>query len=134
MARQTSIEAYRQIESEGLLKKLKLEVYKIIFENGPITGSELFTIAKKNHGDTSLRDIYQPRLGELRSLGVVQEVGKKFCSISGRKVLLWDVTKKVPKKEKKTLTMEIAELDRQIKKLREKRKMLFAKLQRTFDF
>lgn len=101
MVRKTSIEVYHKIKSEGLLSKMRLEAYKLLYEHGPCTASELFSIAKKINGNTSLRDCYQKRLGELRDQGAVSELGEKICSVSNRLVILWDVTDKLPIKTEK---------------------------------
>jgi hypothetical protein len=45
-----------------------------------------------------------PRFAELERVGVIAVVGEKDCSVTGRNVLLWDVTEKLPiklEKEKK---------------------------------
>lgn len=98
MTRQTSIDAYRTIESQGLLSALRFRVYEHLFHNGPCTAKEV---------DIALRDptqasgVYQTRLSELRDLGVVREIGKKTCQYSGHSVILWDVTKSLPKAKKR---------------------------------
>lgn len=98
MIRQTSIDVYHQIEAEGLLSKLRLEVYKALFKSGPCTALELYSRAfKGTHRDHSIT----PRFSELEASGVIRSVGETKCKISGRTVILWDVTSKLPEKIKK---------------------------------
>jgi len=92
--RQTSITAYHQIKSEGLLGRHAFQVYQVLFKHGPLTGRETFQ--RIGHGFTTHTGA---RLTELRDAGVVSEVGHKICSVTGRRVILWDVTSKLPKKK-----------------------------------
>jgi uncharacterized protein with PIN domain len=41
-----------------------------------------------------------PRFAELERLEVIKSIGTKTCSVTGREVLVWDVTKSVQKKPK----------------------------------
>jgi predicted transcriptional regulator len=93
--RSTSIEVYNQIEREGLLSRKRFEVYQKLFHSGPLTQSE--TTVKLNGKQTTVT----PRFAELESLGAIHPVGEKICGVTGRKVLLWDVTDRVPMKFEK---------------------------------
>jgi hypothetical protein len=86
--RQTSIQAYTEIESKGLLSKVRWKVYEHLFNAGPLTGSEL------NHdlGGSG----YHKRLSELEQLGVVYLAGKRTCNITGMECETWDVTATLP--------------------------------------
>lgn len=97
MTRQTSIEAYHQIVSEGLLKSIQLETYKLLFKHGPCTGSELTKIAMEKSSNPRPRDSHFQRCSELRDKGLVYEVGKRPCTVTGRRCIEWDVTDKLPK-------------------------------------
>lgn len=91
--RETSKRAYYTIENEGLLTKVRLHVYQTLFHYGPLTQMETCrTIDDKNRQDRT----FMPRFAELRNMGVIVEIGEKICSITGRNVILWDVTKKLP--------------------------------------
>lgn len=97
MIRQTSIQAYNDIKFNGLLSKRRWQVYDILFKEGALTGSELAVKFKKQYG------VFAPsntnvvtRLGELRDLGVAYEVKTTICSVTGMKVILWDVTSNLP--------------------------------------
>jgi len=98
--RQTSIDVYHQIESEGLLSKRRWEVYHILFNHGPMTSNETFDYSKL-HGVDGYRHNANARMTELRELGVVQEIGTTLCSKTGRRVILWDVTSNLPKEPPK---------------------------------
>lgn len=107
MIRHTSKQSYDTIKFNGLLSKRRWQVYDILFRDGALTGSELALKFKKEYG------VFAPsntnvvtRLGELRDLGVVYEVKTTICSVTGMKVILWDVTDRLPlsniKKPKKS--------------------------------
>lgn len=90
MQRQTSIDCYNKIKSEGLLAKRRLEVYEAIFKNAPCTTNEaLKDIYSGSHGVGS-------RTTELRDLGVIYEKGIRPCKVTGRNVIEWDLTDKLP--------------------------------------
>jgi DNA-binding Lrp family transcriptional regulator len=88
--RRTSAQAYHQIEAEGLLSKLKLAVYQELFHHGPLTAKE---VAKRLGAE---RDSISPRMKELVRLGVVAEAGERFCTVSEREAVAWDVTDALP--------------------------------------
>jgi hypothetical protein len=90
--RSTSIEAYLQIQEEGLLAKTRLAVYQWLYHNGPATARQV------EYGMDNIHA--HKRLPELRNSGVVQETGKGVCPITGRRAIVWDVTANLPTKEK----------------------------------
>jgi hypothetical protein len=105
-ARFTSVQVYQQIEAEGLLSKMRWQVYSWLFKNGPATGSEVNEGLDMPHG--------HKRLSELQQQGVVIEVGTKECSVSGREAISWDVTDSLPKtfipsKRKTKIDIELQE-------------------------
>ncbi len=97
MTRDTSVEAYREIKENGLLSKQRWEVYDLLFEYGPRTAAELWQVSPRRHTQD-----YRPaninRLGELRDCGVVKELEPRKCSVTGRRVIVWDVTRYTPVK------------------------------------
>ena len=105
MIRQTSIEAYNQIKEEGLLSRRSFEVYDSLYSFGPATANELFSqmMLKNKTLDQSNTNV-RARLNELREDGTAQELGTKTCSITGRNVILWNVTRNLPIKPKNKLT------------------------------
>ena len=95
--RQTSIDCYNQIKSSGLLSKRRWEIYDIVFRYGAMTSNETFDYSELK-GVDGYRHNANARMTELRELGVVQELGTTICSKTGKKVILWDVTARLPVK------------------------------------
>lgn len=106
MIRQTSIDVYHQIQAEGLLSRRRFETYECLFNNGPLTAMET-----GRRIDGVLDHSISPRFAELKRLGVIQEVGEKLCSITGRNVLLWDVTDRLPLKLEKRKKIKCKQCD-----------------------
>jgi hypothetical protein len=96
--RQTSIDCYNQIKQEGLLSKRRLEVYEALLSTAPCTSSEAIRNAKTTFGVFGVSS----RFTELRELGVIYERGEKQCSITGRNVIEWDLTDRLPVNIKKS--------------------------------
>lgn len=92
--RDTSLEVFKRIKDNGLLSQRRLEVYAGLFEYGPCTANELF---KKMRGVSQVSQAnIQPRLNELVSSGVAKEVETRDCSITGNRVIVYDVTSGLP--------------------------------------
>lgn len=91
MTRETSKEVYKQIKAEGLLSPLRMQVYEVVHNLGPLTNSECAAYMRCQKNLTS------GRLTELRDLGVIREAGTKICSQSGRNVIAWESTNELPK-------------------------------------
>ena len=100
--RQTSIDAYNEIKRNGLLSKKRLEVYDIIFNNGPLTDHE---VAARMESALNLANGANSgaRIWELCQMGAVERVGTKVAE-TGMTVTLWDVTDRLPQPLAKTLT------------------------------
>jgi hypothetical protein len=96
MTRETSIRVFNQIKEEGILCKRKLQVYQALFDQGPLTQSEVINIF-----GTKLSNSIRPRFAELERMGAIQVTGERVCTVTGRMVLTWDVTKNMPVKVKK---------------------------------
>lgn len=94
MTRQTSIDAYNKIKNDGLLTRLRWEVYKVLYEHGPLTANEL---AVRYFSSLQYQSV-SSRFSELRDMGVVQELGKKKDDYTKMSVILWDVTDQIPSK------------------------------------
>ncbi len=98
MIRETSIISYNTIRDSGLLSKRRWEVYDVLYHHGPATGAELAMFYRKKYGASSPSNPNTlTRLGELRDMGVVTELGSRICSVTGQTVINWDVTSKLPK-------------------------------------
>jgi hypothetical protein len=104
ITRQTSIDCFNQIKKEGLLSKMRFHVYESIFLKSKQTAGELseflnLTGIKIRHGSVN------GRLTELRDLGVIYEKDVRACKVTGRNVIEWDLTNRLPitvKNTKKT--------------------------------
>jgi predicted transcriptional regulator len=94
--RQTSIDCYNQIKKENLLSKMRLKVLKTLLDISPATASEIEEEIGYENGSKSAHC----RLPELRDLGVIYENGTRTCKVTGRNVIEWDLTDKLPIKEK----------------------------------
>jgi hypothetical protein len=94
--RQTSIDCYNNIKANGLLSKRRFEVYEALIKISPCTATELQNSMDFNNGG---RDCMK-RISELRDLGVIYERRERNCSITGKMVIEWDLTDKLPSKEK----------------------------------
>tara|TARA_R110002020_G_scaffold209230_2_gene415182 strand:+ start:1303 stop:1722 length:420 start_codon:yes stop_codon:yes gene_type:complete len=99
--RQTSIDCYNQIRANGLLSKRRFEVYEALLSSAPCTSSEAIRNAKTTFGVFGVSS----RFTELRDLGVIYEVRTRECRVTGRNVIEWDLTDRLPvdiKKSNKT--------------------------------
>lgn len=83
MIRQTSLMAYEDILPE--LSVRHQEYIKKLKEIGhPATDQEVSRFA--GHSDPNY---FRPRRNELVKQGVIIEVGKRVCSVSGKTALVW---------------------------------------------
>lgn len=96
MIRETSIAVYHQIQEEGLLSDRRNQVFKCLWEHGPMTQNE--TYVKLNVPNLQQSSI-MPRFAELKDLGVITDIGKRICTVTGRMVLEWNVTGELPVKK-----------------------------------
>jgi hypothetical protein len=110
--RQTSIDCYNQIKSEGLLTRRRLEVYEAIYNSAPCTASEVFK-------EKYLKTNQSGRFTELRELGVIYEKGERKCSVTGRNVIEWDLTDRLPIEIKTSATTKKHRVNNAINSLRE---------------
>ena len=113
--RQTSIDCYNQIKSNGLLSKRRLEVYEALLSSAPCTSSEAIRNAKTTFGVFGVSS----RFTELRDLGVIYEKGEKQCSITGRNVIEWDLTDRLPVNIKNTNKTKKQKINAALNSLRE---------------
>lgn len=92
-ARQTSINCYNQIKAEGLLSKLRMRTLNAMLYSAPCTAQELQDYIDKNK--IQVKHAWKS-LSQLRDLGVVYEKTERNCKITGRVVIEWDMTDKLP--------------------------------------
>lgn len=101
-ARQTSIDCFNQIKAEGLLSKLRLATHYAMLHSAPCTAGELQSYIDKN--EIKVKHCWK-LLSQLRDLGVVYEKEERKCNVTGRFVIEWDLTDKLPiKSDKNALT------------------------------
>jgi len=84
MIRQTSLESFRKLKEEGTLSKHQLIVLNAFREYGRATDREITNLLGINDPN-----VVRPRRNELVSLGFLEEDGKDFCMITGRKAIVW---------------------------------------------
>jgi hypothetical protein len=93
--RQTSIDCYNQIKTEGLIQKQQLAIYSALFKLGkPSTAREVYASMNVLKQEST-------RFSELRKLGIIYEVGSRKCGITGRNAIEWDLTDRLPIKTKR---------------------------------
>jgi hypothetical protein len=88
--RHTSAIAWEEIQKSGILGKRQRHAYNVLYEFGPLTGQEL----SKRMGIPG----QWKRCNELKLRGVVSEVGERWCTVTGRLAIIWDVNDKLPVK------------------------------------
>ena len=111
--RQTSIDCFNKIKQEGLLSKRRLEVYEAILKNAPCTTNEaLKDVHSGSHGVGS-------RTTELRDAGVIYEKDVRPCMVTGRNVIEWDLTDRLPVNIKKSTKTKKHRVDDALNSLRE---------------
>lgn len=113
--RQTSIDCYNQIRENGLLSKRRLEVYEALLSTAPCTSSEAIRNAKTTFGVFGVSS----RFTELRDLGVIYEKDVRPCKVTGRNVIEWDLTDRLPLTLKKSNKTKKHRVDDALNSLRE---------------
>ena len=116
--RQTSIDCYNEIKADGLLSKMRFHVYESIFLYPKQTAGELSEVLnsigiKIRHGSVN------GRLTELRDLGVIYEKDVRPCKVTGRNVIEWDLTDRLPVNIKNPNKTKKQRLDDALNSLRE---------------
>ena len=91
--RQTSIDCFNQIKAEGLLSKLRLRTLNAMLYSAPCTAGELQSYIDKN--GIKVKHAWK-LLSQLRDLGVVYEKTERKCNVTGRVVIEWDLTDRLP--------------------------------------
>lgn len=98
--RATSIKTYNEIKASGLLSRQLQNTYDVVFKHGPMTSNQI-DIHLRQAGLLPHRSA-QPTVTRLLELGVLCEVCKADCPVTGRLVAWWDVTACLPQKPQKT--------------------------------
>jgi len=111
--RQTSIECYNQIKSEGLLSNMRFRVYSALLAMGkPSTTREVYATMNIIKQEAT-------RFTELRKLGVIYEVQNRKCTVTGRTSIEWDLTDKLPVNIKKSNRTKKHKINDALNSLRE---------------
>ena len=90
--RQTSIDCYNEIKSDGLLAKRRFETFEAIFKSAPCTRQE----ALEHTNPLNALSLSAARFTELRRIGVIYEKDVRPCKVTGRNVIEWDLTDRLP--------------------------------------
>ena len=101
--RDTSREIYQKIRKEGLIGKKQIQVYEILFMYGPLTGSEVANWMDEFHQKSNVSETVRNRLNELKAMGIVTELPKAPCPVTGNTVYRYDVNSKLPVKPPRKL-------------------------------
>jgi hypothetical protein len=105
MARLTSIEAYRSIQSTDWINQQYKDIYAFMYDHGPLSSGEVY-VGMGKQGAVQGVNQTRARITEMRDMDMLIEVGKKRCSVTERMVISWDVSGKPAVKKKKRLTNE----------------------------
>lgn len=87
-----------EVKQSGRLKGIAMDVYEIIFHTAGLTGGEIWRRYKAMNPKTKLsRNDTQKRVNDLVNWGAVLPTGTKaVCAVSGKTVMTWKATGKVP--------------------------------------
>ena len=75
-----------------------MQVYEVFLENGCLTGTEVSILFKRKHFSSNHSEGIRNRITELFDRGVVYEKGVVKCTFTGKNVIQWDLTDKLPLK------------------------------------
>lgn len=114
--RQTSIDCFNQIKAEGLLSKLRLRTLNAMLYSAPCTAGELQSYIDKN--GIKVKHAWK-LLSQLRDFGVVYEKTERKCNVTGRIVIEWDLTDRLPTKPSTTSNTKKQRVEDTLDALRE---------------
>ena len=113
--RQTSIDCYNEIKNSNLLAQRRFETFNAIFKSAPCTRQE----ALEHTNPFNALSLSAARFTELRRLGVIYEVKTRECRVTGRNVIEWDLTDRLPIKIKSSNTTKKNRVNDALNLLRE---------------
>lgn len=113
--RQTSIDCYHEIKQAGLLAKRRFETFEAIFKSAPCTRQE----ALEHTNPLNALSLSAARFTELRRIGVIYEKDVRPCKVTGRNVIEWDLTDRLPINIKNPNKTKKQRLDAALNSLRE---------------
>ena len=94
----TSKKTYTKVMESGLLSKRRKEVYKILYDHGALTGSEVSKIWRKENNYRGTSETVRNRITELMKMEVVKVVGLRLDPYSKQEVSVFSTNNKLPKK------------------------------------
>ena len=113
--RQTSIDCYNQIKNSGLLSKRRFETYEAMVKIAPCTASEVQKSINYFNGG---RDCMK-RISELNKLGVIYDKRTRTCNVTGRNVVEWDLTDRLPVNVKSSINTKKHRINEALNSLRQ---------------
>tara|TARA_R110001632_G_scaffold164037_1_gene282439 strand:- start:199 stop:612 length:414 start_codon:yes stop_codon:yes gene_type:complete len=113
--RQTSIDCYNAIKAEGLLSKRRFETYEAMVKIAPCTASEVQKSINYFNGG---RDCMK-RISELNKLGVIYDKRTRTCNVTGRNVVEWDLTDRLPVNVKRSTNTKKHRINEALNSLRQ---------------
>ena len=114
ITRQTSIDCFNQIKEAGLLAKRRFETFEAIFKSAPCTRQE----ALEHTNPINALSLSAARFTELRRIGVIYEKDVRPCKVTGRNVIEWDLTDRLPITLKNTNKTKKQRIDEALESLR----------------
>ena len=112
--RQTSIECYNEIKNSNLLAQRRFETFEAIFKSAPCTRQE----ALEHTNPINALSLSAARFTELRRIGVIYEKDVRACKVTGRNVIEWDLTDRLPVTVKTTNKTKKQRIDEALHSLR----------------
>ena len=100
---ENSLDAYHHVKKSGMLTLRANEVYEALYHYGAMTQNEVVAIYKRAQPDMN-QTSYTSRFGSMVDMDVIEIVGSKKDSYSGRSCAIYDITGRTPHKLKKKLT------------------------------
>ena len=96
--RTSSIAAYQTLKESGELGERQQLAFQLVKKYGPSTTRELHKklIVEEGVQEASLEgpNYIQPRLNELREMGLIEEINRRECSVTGRQAMVLAVADK----------------------------------------
>lgn len=85
---ETRHEAHESVNKQ----KRYQQIIEILHENGPMTAKEIAVkMVSKGYITFPERNFSAPRLTEMSAMGVVEPIGRKKCTYTGRNVAVYDL-------------------------------------------
>ena len=86
----TTLETRSEAEGKVDKKKRYSQILECLKENGNMTAKECAVIMmQKGYIPTSERNFTAPRLTEMSKIGIVEPIGKKVCTYTGKTVAVY---------------------------------------------